>query len=300
MRDAPQTRSELLSPRPSLAGCVFAAIARDTRGAALSEAERFNHFPASPLVALTAVIEGETRLARGESAPQAAKDAPALPPVSAVGPHLTPMSSWNPGPIAAVSIGFYPEAWSLLTGAAPEAASGQLSLEIPPLIEAAAAAFFGAEDAARGWDGFQDRLEPLWRDARNEVMGGAEGGDQQDAAPFSAGARRIADWSRWMIAQAALSSAGRSARAMERRLRRWTGQNRQALSFLAAIEDLHARVAHDADPDLAQLALEAGYSDQSHMGRAVRRATGFSPARLNRLIATHEAFWCYRLMGERY
>jgi AraC-like DNA-binding protein len=50
----------------------------------------------------------------------------------------------------------------------------------------------------------------------------------------------------------------------------------------------------------AGLTTEAAFSDQSHMGRAVRRATGFSPAHLNRVIATEEAFWCYRLLGERF
>ena len=57
---------------------------------------------------------------------------------------------------------------------------------------------------------------------------------------------------------------------------------------------------HNADTDLASLATDAGYSDQSHMGRAVRGATGFSPAQLNRHIETEEAFWCYRLIGERF
>ena len=54
----------------------------------------------------------------------------------------------------------------------------------------------------------------------------------------------------------------------------------------------------DANP--AQIALDAHFSDQSHMGRAVKRATGFSPAHLNTLTETNEAFWCYRLLGERF
>lgn len=50
--------------------------------------------------------------------------------------------------------------------------------------------------------------------------------------------------------------------------------------------------------DLAGLAGDLGFADQSHMGREVRRLTGLSPARLNGLIATHEAFWFYRLLDE--
>jgi len=50
----------------------------------------------------------------------------------------------------------------------------------------------------------------------------------------------------------------------------------------------------------AELAAEAGFADQSHLGRALKRATGFSPVSLNRKIATEEPFWCYRLLGERF
>lgn len=67
---------------------------------------------------------------------------------------------------------------------------------------------------------------------------------------------------------------------------------------------LHARaerrlLARQATPDqsIAEAALAAGYADQSHMGRDIRRLTGFSPARIGILIATEEAFWCYRLLA---
>jgi hypothetical protein len=44
----------------------------------------------------------------------------------------------------------------------------------------------------------------------------------------------------------------------------------------------------------------AGYADQSHIGHAVRRGTGFSLAQLNRYINAKEALWCYRILGERF
>lgn len=89
-------------------------------------------------------------------------------------------------------------------------------------------------------------------------------------------------------------------RAIERRLKRWSSQSRQSLKFYSDIENLHMLSVNNADAKLAGLASDAGYSDQSHMGRAVQRATGFSPAHLNQLIKTQEAFWCYRLLGERF
>lgn len=49
--------------------------------------------------------------------------------------------------------------------------------------------------------------------------------------------------------------------------------------------------------DLADLAVAAGYADQSHMGRNVRTLTGLSPGQLRLRIADDEAFWYYRLVG---
>jgi AraC-like DNA-binding protein len=51
---------------------------------------------------------------------------------------------------------------------------------------------------------------------------------------------------------------------------------------------------------LAQLAADAGFADQSHMTRHVRRETGFTPEQLRELIETDETFWCYRLVAERF
>ena len=55
---------------------------------------------------------------------------------------------------------------------------------------------------------------------------------------------------------------------------------------------------HDGTPDLAALAAEAGFADQSHLGREVRRVTGLPPRRLGELMKTEEAFWFYRLLSE--
>jgi AraC-like DNA-binding protein len=66
------------------------------------------------------------------------------------------------------------------------------------------------------------------------------------------------------------------------------------------VEEVHRLVNADPTTKPAELAAEAGFSDQSHMGRALKRATGFAPVQLNEKIATEEAFWCYRLLGERF
>lgn len=76
--------------------------------------------------------------------------------------------------------------------------------------------------------------------------------------------------------------------------------SRRRLDGFANVEALFERVTRDPGQDLAALAADHGFADQSHMGREVRRVTGISPARLNSLIRTEEAFWCYRLFGERF
>jgi AraC-like DNA-binding protein len=83
-------------------------------------------------------------------------------------------------------------------------------------------------------------------------------------------------------------------------LKRLSGHSRRTLEFHSSFENLHQVSRRHAVEPLAEIATEAGYSDQSHMGRTVRRATGFLPAYLNRAIETQEAFWCYRLLGERF
>lgn len=62
---------------------------------------------------------------------------------------------------------------------------------------------------------------------------------------------------------------------------------------------VHARTNRDEKSlDLAGLASDAGFADQSHMGREVRRVTGLTPRRLDELVASDEAFWFYRLIGD--
>lgn len=256
-------------PPPELAGCVFAGIYRDTRGVNLSDADRVNHFPASPLVAVSYVAEGELRLIPGGAGWRAAEGMVPIPPVHVVGPQKRPVSSWSPGEIVALSVGVYPDAWALLGG--------------DPAFRSVPEVF--RMDPSLGWDGVCARLGPAWAKVRPKGWGEA---------------RRLGDWVRSAVARAALSGPGQSLRSLERRLKRSSGQTRGTLAFFESFERLHELSVRSPDAPLADLALEAGYADQSHMGRAVRRATAMSPARLNRAIAEEEPFWCYRLLGERY
>ena len=114
-------------------------------------------------------------------------------------------------------------------------------------------------------------------------------------APF------LGEWLRGLAGRAVLSGAGQGLRQVQRRIKAWTGQSHRDLQRYSRVEDAMARMsAHrrDGGIDWAGLAGGAGFADQSHLGREVRRVTGLSPARLEARIAQDEAFWFYRLLGE--
>jgi len=269
--------AKLLLPPPPLSGCLFAAIYRDTRGAALPDGDRVNHFPASPIVTITLIRSGQLLILPAGSNWENARDLEAMPQVSVTPPTDTPISSWAPGDVEVMSIGIYPDAWVQLGGDTD-------FQHLPPSIVDAMEAFDAHDDPETAWAGFGESLGKIWASNRPSLPGVAS----------------LSDWVRGLMARTVTSGRGKSLRSLERRLRRFSGQTKRALDFYASFDNLH-RVAHqNPKTPLAEIAAEAGYSDQSHMGRAVRRATGFSPAHLNRMIKADEAFWCYRVLGERY
>ncbi|MEP5153126.1 helix-turn-helix domain-containing protein [Planktotalea sp.] len=270
--------SELFQPPAALSGLILAGIYRDTRGVELSDADRLNHFPASPLVPVTFLMEGAIHVLPTGQDWRSARDAPALERVSVRPIQDTPLSSWSPAGTKALTLGLYPDAWLSL--------GGDLEYQaVPMALHTALEEFADAPTPARGWEAFCANLAPVWA--------------QQRASTWR-GTTLISDWIRSMITRSALTGAGQSLRSIERRTKRLSGQTRRTLEFFSAMESLQKIAYKNQDMPLADIAYEAGYSDQSHMGRAVRRATGFSPAQLNHAIQTEEAFWCYRLLGERY
>lgn len=270
--------SKLFLPPPDLAGCLMAGIYRDTRGANLSDTDRMNHFPASPLVAITLVQQGSLHMLPAGTGWQDAGQTPPLPRKSVIPPLDVPVTSWAQGDVVALTVGVYPDAWRALGG--DDACS-----TLPLVLDEAIEHFDNAGTAAEGWDALCDMLENAWHAARSDIW-----------RPVA----RISDWSTALAARAALSGAGRSLRSIERKIKRYTGQTQRSLNFYSNIELLHEQSQRSAGQSLAEIAIQAGYSDQSHMGRSLRRATGFSPARLNKAIETEEPFWCYRLLGERF
>lgn len=270
--------AKLLLPPDTLSGCCFAAVYRDTRGAQLSAQDRLNHFPASPMVAVTRICTGTLYLLGEDMKWEHVQNHQIFAKTSVTPPQDHPITSWASGPVTAITLALYPDAWQALGGSTAYDA-------VPNSLVRALDQFETAPSPETGWAKLCATLTPHWTDSR--------------PAPWHR-ATNITDWAKGVITRTALSGRGQSLRSLERRLKRTSGHTRRTLEFFSAMETLQ-KVAHtNASAPPAEIAHLAGYADQSHMGRAVRRATGFTPARLNQAIQTDEAFWCYRLLGERF
>lgn len=255
-----KTWASMLMPRTELSSLFFAAVIRDTRGVILKPDERFNHFPASPLCAVTWIHEGFLHLA--DEAGNI--DAKPLPHTFVTGPCSSPLVSWSAGPLYAMTVGVYPDALRRLTGveagiirnrtvALNEVFDGDLL----DLFESVSK----VEELEPAFDTLQDNLSTRWRSTR-------------PTGAFAAW--RLADWARSLAARAALSETGGSARQIQRKIKSWTAHSLRELRVYGRIGKLCRSRDMAQASSLAQIAAEAGYSDQSHMGRDVRRITGVS------------------------
>ena len=274
-------------PTSALGACVFLGVERDTRGLQLTDSERFNYYPATPLVTISWVLHGALHMVEDSALPAPeATLAPALPRVVIAGPHLTPSASWSPGPVHALSVSFYPDALMHLLGTSVE----PLVDKIVPLQDVvncpllARLAQVGVLQEGALFQQIQTILQPLWLDLHRDWE-----------LPTLRG------WVQAMAVRAAFTKSGADIRRAQRRFKDWTGQSYRDLQLFVRTERAmtHASAQPLAEAlDLASVAAKAGFSDQSHMGREVRRVTGLSPGRLRELMRSDEAFWFYRLLGD--
>lgn len=268
--------SKLLLPPRSLADCVYCAMVRDTRGCELSDETQFNYFPASPLIVVTLVFDGQIHMATADENPNDVRNSAPMASCFVTQPLGRAIVSWSPGPVAAISLCFYPDAWRVLSAMADPIAIMQSS-------------FIRVPQSEDDWTLFCDNLAPTWLNVRPKL-----------AFPQHA-IGRLRSWAGALLARAGKVGLDASVRTIERRIRRWAGVNRSQLEYYGRLEELHrAHSTLKKATNAAQLAFDAGYADQSHMGRAVLRSTGFTPARLARLIACNEKFWFYRALARMH
>lgn len=281
-----QPIARLHIPSPALGACLMAGVERDTRNCALTDRERFNYYPATPLAAISWIFSGELHLVTDAHADNMAAGTSPLPSLTFSGPQRQPTVSWSPGPVHALTVGLYPEAMARLIG---RPVTPWLDRTVP-LEEIAPSALLACCQAVFTTPGqpfkrLETTLAPLW------------------AAPAQASpAPYLGDWVRSLTTRATHSTAFRSLRQWQRRIRDWSGQSQRDLQVFVRLEEafIHRlRQGIAITPNLAELAADAGFADQSHMGREIRRITGLSPGEFNRRLAKDEAFWYYRLIANQ-
>jgi len=277
--------TRLWLPPLELAGCLRAAMLRDTHGRDLTAEQRENYFPAAPLVKLFWWFagDGEWVTRPGFSAPPPGYR---LGPLMLSGPFTLPTHTRNPGPVHALMLLFPPDAFRALTGVDAAALVNQVvpaEAVLPPdWFQWAMSLHADMDDDARlarieAW------LRPRWA----------------ALAPQRPVAQRYAEWAQALAVRAATSASGRSLRQIERRVKAWAGglPMRELRAVSRAERAFLAVAASDAGAAVnwAEIAADTDYADQSHLCRETRRLSGFSPEDLRRRMLTEEAFWAYRL-----
>jgi len=279
-------------PPWGLGACIRAVLMRSTVGMTLSASQRWAHYPASPICAINCLFEGHAELvtpghARHEDAPRQR-----LPSMTVSGPHTQPQTVFYDAPSRGVMVIFYPDAWWALTGISVAALTDRVvdaSEVLPaPLVAACERMFEPVDDDVCVARFFEDVLS-LWQ---QRVHGRAHSSWQ--AQDWS---QSLTPWMESLAMRAAATGWGRSLRQTERRVKAWTGWSLRKLQGSARGEAVFFAVMDAMDRDCldwSQVALEHGFSDQSHFIRETRRITGFSPEVLRQGLFNDEAFWCYR------
>ena len=263
-------------------------LSRSTLDAALSDGQRFNYFPASPLCSISWWFAGDSELLPFTTCPTLQEPRSHVPArICFHGPATQPKLSWNPGPGHGMMLLLLPDALHRLTGVACMDHVDQFvdvrDVFPAPWVALCEAVMALSDDDARVAC-LQDFLEPLWQAARPTL-------------PLHL--HRYQDWAQALALRAATSAPGRSLRQVERRIKQWAGLPMRELRGFGRAEQAFFRGLSDSaagtKPRWADLAESSGYADQSHLCRETRRITGFTPDDLYRRIAEDESFWSYRL-----
>lgn len=272
-------------PSPAMEGCIHMAVERDTRGVPLSDEQRYNFYPASPLPLIAWVLDGDLRVVDGSPDAEELRLSASSPRLALIGPFRKPAASWAPGAVHAIWVSIYPEAllrlWNIraedymdtivpLEGLVPDTALDALTR-------------IGMGDAPL-FPQIESVLQPMWQ--------GSEAADTCAAD--------LRGWIASLSPQTATANAGVGVRQMQRRIKAHAGQSQRDLQIFARVEEAFARsgIGDGETKSLTTVASDAGYSDQSHMGREIKRVTGLPPKRFGERMRTDEAFWIYRLITE--
>jgi len=288
LQDHPDA-ARLFMPRLSLATCVRGVLMRNTEGMTLDASQRHSYYPASPVCAISWVISGEGyEVLPGPGGIDKGPHVPMRGRILFNGPYNRPAVTCTDGPSHGIMLLLLPDALAALTGIDPGAylcRSVPAAEALPPEWMAMCEAVMQAPDDAQRVAMIEGWLDPLWQAARPHGL---------------MHSHLVEDWSMGLTMRAANSGLGRSARQIERRIKQWTGQPLRELRGIGRAERAFfdsILAQENGTLNWSDLASDAGYADQSHLCRQVRRITGFAPEALRQRIACDEAFWSYRVWG---
>jgi AraC-like DNA-binding protein len=281
--------ARLYMPRLSLASCMRCVMVRNTMGLNLTDRQRYSYYPASPVCSITFLLSGDgVEVMPGPDGFDKGPHRALRSRILFSGPYTRPGVTYACGPGHGLMLLLLPDALATLTGIDPGAYLSQTvpaTEVLPPAWLAQCESIFAAPNDAQRVATIEAWLAPLWQATRpgNTLH-----------------SHLVEDWSIGLAMRAANSGLGRSARQIERRIKQWTGQPLRELRGLGRAERAFfdsLLTGESGNLSWSALATDAGYADQSHLCRQVRRITGFAPERLRHLIAHEEAFWSYRLWG---
>lgn len=277
--------ARLYLPSPVMAGCIHMAVERDTRGLQLSDEQRYSFYPASPLPLIAWILEGELRIVDGSPDAQELRLSASSPRLGLIGPFRKPAASWAPSAVHAIWVSFYPEALSRLWGIRAEDYMDTI-VPLEGLVPDA------ARDALAGV-GIGD--EPLFQQIESVLQPMWQGSQAADTS-----AADLRGWIASLPARTAFPNADKGLRQKQRRIKVHAGQSQRDLQIFARVEEAfsRSRIGYGEIRSLTTVAADAGYSDQSHMGREIKRITGLPPKRFGERMRTDEAFWIYRLIND--
>ncbi|SEL23306.1 Helix-turn-helix domain-containing protein [Blastococcus sp. DSM 46786] len=190
------------------------------------------------------------------------------------GLHTRPARIVHPGRQAGIQLSLTPlGARALLGVPAGELASADVALE--DLLGPAGGELLARVRAADGWPArFAALDQGLLRRLRDDDGVPAEVGEAWRLTTAGGGRLRVAQ---------VAARVGWSTRYLERRFRAETGlgpkEAARVVRFDAARRALAARVSRGLPPDLAGLAVAAGFSDQAHLTREWTAFSGLAPTR---------------------
>src|SRR5215470_13168237 len=266
-------------PRAALAACVRGFVARRVEGAA--DSEHLSRFPATASCSLSWFLEGSAVRVCDEQSTHAR--------IVFRGPQTRPVVVRHRGSLHMFILLLAPDALWWLTGLGVDRHLNRICPLATVLDDSWQAMALNVLDAPTDEDRvkrIEKFLEPRWSAARSRNRAASWGP-----------AQRHGEWSRAAISRAHIFSKGRSRRQLERQMRTMTGWSARALRGLARAEDALLLAAHSTQlrVNWASIAAEAGYADQSHLCRELRRYTGFSPQQLWRRVANEDDFWVYQI-----